>query len=49
MRVAPDGSRSVIVTGLTTPTSIVVGPDGALYVTNHGTSIGAGEVLRIEL
>jgi glucose/arabinose dehydrogenase len=31
------------------PTSIVVGPDGALYVTNDGTSIGAGEVLRIEI
>ena len=49
VRVAPDGSRSVVVTGLTMPTSIVVGPDGALYVTNHGTSIGAGEVVRVEI
>jgi sugar lactone lactonase YvrE len=49
VRVGPDGSRSVVVTGLTMPTSIVVGPDDALYVTNYGTSIGAGEVVRIEL
>jgi hypothetical protein len=49
VRVAPDGTRSVIVTGLTMPTSIVVGPDGGLYVTNYGTSIGAGEVVRIEI
>lgn len=47
VRVAPDGSRSVVVSGLTMPTSIVVGPDGALYMTNHGTAIGAGEVLRV--
>jgi hypothetical protein len=25
-----------------------VGPDGALYVSNKSTSIGTGEVLRIE-
>jgi hypothetical protein len=49
VRVAPDGTRSVIASGLTRPTSIVVGLDGALYVTNNGTSIGAGEVLRIEI
>src|SRR5262249_38060014 len=29
------------------PTSIVVGPDGLLYVTNNGLTPGLGEVLRI--
>ena len=48
VRVAPDGARTVVVTGLVAPTSLVVGPDGALFVTNRGTSIGAGEVLRVE-
>jgi glucose/arabinose dehydrogenase len=33
---------------VTRPGSVVVGPDGALYVSNQGTSIGTGEVLRIE-
>jgi hypothetical protein len=32
---------------LTAPGGITVGEDGALYVTNKGTSAGAGEVLRI--
>jgi len=30
------------------PTSIVVGPDGFLYVTNNGLTPGLGEVLRVE-
>jgi sugar lactone lactonase YvrE len=29
------------------PTAVAVGPDGALYVSNHGTFVGTGEVLRI--
>jgi len=48
IRVAPDGTRSLVAGGLTRPTSIVVGPDGEIYVSNRGTSIGTGEVLRIE-
>ena len=31
----PDESRSTFITGLTRPTSLTVGPDGALYVTNR--------------
>jgi hypothetical protein len=34
-------------TGLDRPTSILVDVDGTIYVTNHGVSIGTGEVLRI--
>ena len=47
IRVAPNGTRTVVIDGLTRPTSIVVGPD-ALYVSNRGISVGIGEVLRIE-
>jgi hypothetical protein len=48
IRVAPDGTRTTVIAGLDRPTSVTVGPDGALYVTNHGLSAGGGEVLRIE-
>lgn len=47
-RVAPNGTRSLVLGGLTRPTSVVVGTDGAIYVSNRGTSIGIGEVLKIQ-
>jgi len=50
---SPDHScpdREVVDTGvvLDTPTAIAIGPDRALYISNRGTRIGVGEVLRIE-
>jgi hypothetical protein len=48
IRVAPDGTRQVVIGGLVQPTSLVIGSDGALYVTNRGTSVGNGEVLRVQ-
>lgn len=48
-RIAPDGTRTVVASGLNRPTAIVVGPDGELYVTNNSVLAGAGEVLRIDL
>jgi hypothetical protein len=33
--------------GLVSPTSVALGPDGALYVSNRGIFPGTGEVLRI--
>ena len=48
IRVAPDGTRTPVLGGLDRPTSVAVGPDDALYVTNHGLSVGGGEVLRVE-
>jgi glucose/arabinose dehydrogenase len=48
LKVAPDGTRTTVIDGLTRPGSVAVGPDGALYISNRSTSIGTGEVLRVE-
>jgi hypothetical protein len=42
---------TTIADGLTAPTGITVGPDGALYVSNFGTGApaGAGEIVKIAL
>jgi hypothetical protein len=48
IRVNSDGTRTELAsTGLYTPTSVAVGADDSLYVSNKGTLVGAGEVLRI--
>jgi len=41
------GTRTTVLSGLSRPTSVVIGPDGAIYVSNNGTSMGGGQVLRI--
>lgn len=48
VRVAPDGARTTVRAQLNRPTSVLVAPDGALYVTNNGASVGTGQVLRIQ-
>lgn len=48
IRVARNGTRSVVVDNLTRPTSVLVDQDGTIYISNRGTSIGTGEVLSIE-
>jgi hypothetical protein len=45
--VAPNGVRTTVAANLFQPTGIVVGRDGALYVSNRGASVGTGEVLKI--
>jgi hypothetical protein len=48
VRLERDGSRTDLAgTRLKSPTSVGVGEDGSLYVSNLGTSIGTGEVLRV--
>lgn len=47
-RVATDGTRSLVwQDGLVAPTGLAIGADGDLYVSNLGTSLGQGQVLRI--
>lgn len=42
------GGTQVVATGLTFPTAMTIGPDGALYVSNLGFAApGAGQILRI--
>lgn len=50
VRVEPSGMRQTIITGLTLPTAMTFGPDGALYVSNGGFGLppGMGQVLRFD-
>ena len=50
LRVSPIGQRTVVATGLTFPTGMTMGPDGALYVSNLGfAGPGAGQIVRVDL
>jgi sugar lactone lactonase YvrE len=51
VRVRRGAAPETVVSGLTFPTGIAVGPDGAFYVSNQGFGFGAGQgqVLRITL
>jgi hypothetical protein len=50
VRVARDGTRSVVATGLSFATALRVGPDGALYVSNFGFGPPrSGEIVRIPI
>ena len=48
VRVAPDGTRTTVIAGLVRPTGLAIGPDGAIYLSHRGISVGTGEVLRIQ-
>lgn len=48
-QIAPDGTLTTIADQLIFPTSMALGPDGAIYVTNKGSlPVGQGEILRLE-
>jgi hypothetical protein len=50
VRVQADGTLQTVATGLTLPTGMTFGPDGALYVSNLGTAgPGAGQIVRISI
>lgn len=44
---APACAPTVVLSGLDRPTAVVIGPDDAIYVTNHGGSPDQGEVLKV--
>jgi hypothetical protein len=50
VRVTNSGQIEDVVTGLSVPTGMTFGPDGALYVSNFGAApAGAGQILRITI
>jgi len=51
VRVNGNGSLTTIASGLTFPTAMTFGPDGALYVSNigFGAPAGAGQIVRITI
>jgi hypothetical protein len=48
LRVKPDGTRETVLGDLDRPTSVLVTEDGTIYITNHGTSVGNGEVWKVQ-
>ena len=52
VRVDPSGRQQVIVTGLTAPSAMTMGPDGALYVSDFGFGpppVGLGQIVKVVL
>jgi glucose/arabinose dehydrogenase len=47
LKITPDGQRTVLVSGLNRPTSVLVTSDGTIYYTNKGITAGAGEVWKL--
>jgi hypothetical protein len=50
VRIDPSGTQTVVASGLTFPTAMTLGPDGALYVSNWGFGPpGIGEIDKVTL
>jgi hypothetical protein len=47
VKTTPAGQRTVLVSNLTRPTSVLVTSDGTVYYTNRGTTAGSGEVWKL--
>ena len=48
IRVAPDGSREIIASGLDAPYGVAISRKGHIYVSTHSTEADEGEVVRID-
>lgn len=51
IQLAPDGTRTTLVAageGLESATSLTVGPDDGIYITNHGVGPERGEIVRVD-
>jgi sugar lactone lactonase YvrE len=48
-RVTSGGARTVVVSNLNRPTAVLVDADGTIYISNKGTSVATGEVLKVQL
>ena len=48
-RVGPSCNRVPVVTELSDPSSVAIGPDGNAYISNFGNSPLRGEVIRVDL
>jgi len=49
VRIERDGSQTVVVAGLSFPSAMTFGPDGDLYISNHGFSSPSGEIVRADV
>lgn len=50
VRIDPNGSRQIVVTGLNLPTGMTFGPDHKLYISNWGFGVppnGSGQILQV--
>jgi hypothetical protein len=47
VRITPTGQRTVLVSNLNRPTSVLVTSDGTVYYTNRGVTAGLGEVWKL--
>lgn len=49
VRIDPSGNKETIVTGLSLPTGMTMGPDGNLYVSNWGFGPLLGQIVKVKL
>jgi hypothetical protein len=49
VRQCDGGVNEILLSGLVFAAGLTLGPDGAVYLTNNGTSNNSGEVLRVEV